>query len=493
MEAHLFVEVVPVRRIGLHQDLGKLGHRRNHLLDLLLCDLTLPVDRPHASFGLHAFGPGFGHPLADLLRVTARVQGRPVTSHPLIAVVDRLAGGFDGDAIHLVCLGVHESPDRLLQSGWVKDPAEPRIQLREDVVLADVDGTWMLDLVRQGVLDGKLAPVVGAAVVPGAFHAPLAHAAVEQVAEDVGARGPSGFALLRRPPVGRQQRLCLLERLGVDERLVDDRLRPDPLLFGVPLQFGHVPLGDVVDVQELLLLVLLVPDLATRVARVEEDRSNRRLGPGDPRAVSIAGPVVGGRAWDALLGQPFGDQVEALSLNEVLEDPCHVGSCQRVRLQAVEPLSVGGLARVGMGSRIHQAVTVRRATAQKTSFDLRLRFHGGADAHLDAVALPFADPAEHQHDQLVRFVGGVDRPADLGHPQGHSVVVEELKGVAELVTVEGALRLPDHDGVEPAVRVSQLTEQDGRLRPALRRDRSGLVDVEELRDDHTSTRLDQRS
>ncbi|MEO3891315.1 hypothetical protein [Nonomuraea sp. B5E05] len=252
-------------------------------------------------------------------------------------------------------------------------------------------------------------------------------------------------------------------------------------------------LGDVVDVQKLLLLVLLVPDLATGVARVEKDRSNGRLGPGHARAVSVAGPVVGGRAWDALLGQPFGDQVEALSLNEVLEDPCHVGSRQRVRLQAVKPLSVCRLARVGMRSRIHQAVTVRRAPAQEASFDLRLRFHGGADAHLDAVALPFADPAEHQHDQLVCFVGGVDRPTDLGHPQGHSVVVEELKGVAELVTVEGALGLTDHDGVEPAVRVSQLTEQVRSLRPALRRDRSRLVDVEELRDDHPSTRLDQRS
>jgi hypothetical protein len=46
--------------------------------------------------------------------------------------------------------------------------------------------------------------------------------------------------------------------------------------FGVPLELGHMPLGDVVDVEEFFLLVLLVPDLATRVARVEEDHAEWR-------------------------------------------------------------------------------------------------------------------------------------------------------------------------------------------------------------------------
>ncbi|WP_345561141.1 hypothetical protein [Nonomuraea rosea] len=117
----------------------------------------------------------------------------------------------------------------------------------------------------------------------------------------------------------------------------------------------------------------------------------------------------------------------------------------------MQALAIGCLAGVGVRSRVHQAVAVRRASAQEASFDLRLRFHGGADAHLDAVAFALTDPAEHQHDQLVRFVGRVDRPTDLGYPQRHSVVVEELEGVAELVAVEGPLRLAHHNGIESPV------------------------------------------
>ncbi|WUP84569.1 hypothetical protein OHB01_08600 [Microbispora hainanensis] len=140
---------------------------------------------------------------------------------------------------------------------------------------------------------------------------------------------------------------------------------------------------------------------------------------------------------------------------------------------------------------VHEAVAVRRAAPEEAPLDLGLCLHGGADAHLDPVALALADPAEHQHDQLVSLVGRVDRSADLRHPQGHSVVVEELEGVAELVAVEGSLGLTDHDGVEPPVGVAQLVEQDRGLRPTLRRDRSRLVDVEELRDDHAAAWLDQ--
>ncbi|MEO3874189.1 hypothetical protein ABGB18_35770 [Nonomuraea sp. B12E4] len=406
------------------------------------------------------------------MRIAARVQGRPVTGHPLIAVVDRLAGGLDGDEVELVVLGGQESLDGLFEGGRVEDLAEPGIQLGEDVVLADVDGARVLDLVGQGVLDGELAPVVGAAVVPRSFHSPLAHTAVQQVPENVRTRGAARLTTRCRATVGRQQRLRLFERLGVDERLVNDHLRPDPLLLGIPLELGHMPLGDVVDVEQFLLLVLFVPDLAARVARVEEDRPNGRLGPRDPRAVPIASPVIGGRARNVLLGQPLGDQIKTLPLNEIPEDPRHMGSRQRVGLQTVKPLAVCRLARVGVRSRIREPVTIRRAPAQEAAFDLRLSFHGGADAHLDAVALALTDPAEHQHDQLVGLVGGVNRSADLGHPQGHPVVIEELEGIAELVAVEGPLWLAHYDGVESPVGVAQLAEQGSGLRSPLRRDRS---------------------
>ncbi|MFD0503623.1 hypothetical protein ACFQ0G_12925 [Streptomyces chiangmaiensis] len=53
----------------------------------------------------------------------------------------------------------------------------------------------------------------------------------------------------------------------------------------------------------------------------------------------------------------------------------------------------------------------------------------------------------------------VDGPADLRHPQRDAEVYEHREGVAELVAVEGALRLADHDGVEAAVRVAERLEE----------------------------------
>ncbi|WP_205831155.1 MULTISPECIES: hypothetical protein [unclassified Microbispora] len=125
-----------------------------------------------------------------------------------------------------------------------------------------------------------------------------------------------------------------LERLDVHDRLVDNLFGPDPLARRVPLELGGVALGDIVDVQEFFLLALLVPDLATGIARVEEDGLDRRLRPGDPAAMAVSGPVVGGGARNALAGEPLGDQVEALAVEELPEDPAHDGSCGRVGLQS---------------------------------------------------------------------------------------------------------------------------------------------------------------
>ena len=83
-------------------------------------------------------------------------------------------------------------------------------------------------------------------------------------------------------------------------------------------------------------------------------------------------------------------------------------------------------------------------------------------------------------------------PADLGHPQRHSEVLEQREGVAELVAVERPLRLADHHGVKAAVGVGERGQELGGLGPALRRDRAGLVDVEELGNDHPAVRLDER-
>lgn len=77
----------------------------------------------------------------------------------------------------------------------------------------------------------------------------------------------------------------------------------------------------------------------------------------------------------------------------------------------------------------------------------------------------------------------VDGAADLGHPQRDAEVDEDGEGVAELVTVEGALRLPDHDRVEPASRVTEGFEEFVGAGAALPGKGAAVADVEVLGDD----------
>ena len=75
----------------------------------------------------------------------------------------------------------------------------------------------------------------------------------------------------------------------------------------------------------------------------------------------------------------------------------------------------------------------------------------------------------------------VDPAACLGHPQLHSVVLEQRRHRRVLAAVESPLVLPDHDRVPAPVRISQLGDQGGGLRTAAPRHRPALPRVEELR------------
>jgi hypothetical protein len=55
----------------------------------------------------------------------------------------------------------------------------------------------------------------------------------------------------------------------------------------------------------------------------------------------------------------------------------------------------------------------------------------------------------------VGFVRLVDR-SGFRYPQRYAVVLEQREDVAELVAVEGALRLTDNDRIEYPVKVSPL-------------------------------------
>ncbi len=152
-----------------------------------------------------------------------------------------------------------------------------------------------------------------------------------------------------------------------------------------------MPQRDVVHVEQDLVLALAVPDLAAGVAGVGQDRPDRAFGPGQPAAVPVTGPVVGGRALDAVAGQPLGYREDPEPGEELGEDPPHHDRGRLVAGQDVQALAVGRLSRVGMRPGVDQQVPVGRPATEVAAFGLGLGRHRGPDSDLDPVSL--AGPA----------------------------------------------------------------------------------------------------
>jgi hypothetical protein len=110
---------------------------------------------------------------------------------------------------------------------------------------------------------------------------------------------------------------------------------PDPFVDGVPDEFGPVPHGHVVHVDERLVLALPVPHLPARVARVGQDGAHRHLRPGDTGAVPVTRRIMGRRAGYAVGGQVLGDGEEPAPGQVRPEDPLDHGCGDRIQIEAV--------------------------------------------------------------------------------------------------------------------------------------------------------------
>lgn len=112
-----------------------------------------------------------------------------------------------------------------------------------------------------------------------------------------------------------------------------------------------------------------------------------------------------------------------------------------------------------MRSRVAKRVAIRWTATEEPALDRGLCGHGGTHSRLDPVAFTLAHAAVEAHDEIVCVGAGIDRPADLGHPQLDVVVHEHWKREPELVAVERTLRLSDDDRVPPAARIAKRLQQ----------------------------------
>ncbi len=183
--------------------------------------------------------------------------------------------------------------------------------------------------------------------------------------------------------------------------------------------------------------------------------------------------------------------MQPLPADELGEDPPHDGRGHRVGLEPVQPAAVVALAGVGVRAGVGEAIAEWWSSALEASLDRDLGFHRGAHAGLDAVAFAFAHAAVERHDDFMRVAAGIDRAADLGHPELDAVVHEDGERESELVAVERSLWFTDHDCVEAAIVIGERLEEAGRLGTSSPRQRSRLAEIEVLADDFTVGRFDQ--
>nr|WP_217711175.1 hypothetical protein [Actinomadura sp. NAK00032] len=257
-------------------------------------------------------GFGLGHPLGDGRRISPGLERGTVARELGLAVGD-LGLGANRRAVGRRLLGTLDVGDGLLDAVRRQDLGEPGVYGRGDLLFSDEDVARVRDLVGQRVLLGVAAPEVHVVLVGVGLHLAVAQPAVDDAPQRVGTfglRAGLGAAGLATP--NGELALDAVEDVLVDDDRVDDLLGVDPLVAVVPAEFGDVAEGDVVDVDEDLVLALPVPDLVAGVTGVGEDGLHGALGPGQPLPVPVAWPVVGRWTGDAVSCQPLGDGEQSL-------------------------------------------------------------------------------------------------------------------------------------------------------------------------------------
>src|SRR5699024_9429118 len=108
-----------------------------------------------------------------------------------VAVSDLALRDIDQRIVSFSFLSHRDLIDGGFQAPGGEHRGDPIIEVGKDLGLAYIHRARVVDLVRQGVLLGEAAPVVGLIVVPVALHAPVTDPADETYIEVVRARRAS--------------------------------------------------------------------------------------------------------------------------------------------------------------------------------------------------------------------------------------------------------------------------------------------------------------
>ena len=167
-DPHLLVEHRALLGVGQVQpgsqvaEFGQQGPHHARVDHLLLAGAGC-AKRIEGALGFTLLLGGLGDPLVDHGRVAAGLQRRPVAGELALTVGEGLLGGpLPGvGAIPGLGVGGGQPAAGRLDVGWADQPVQPRVELCDQVGLAEVDVDGMGKAGAVGVLGGVAAAVVG--------------------------------------------------------------------------------------------------------------------------------------------------------------------------------------------------------------------------------------------------------------------------------------------------------------------------------------------
>ncbi|MCU1680182.1 MAG: hypothetical protein JWQ81_921 [Amycolatopsis sp.] len=194
------------------------------------------------------------------------------------------------------------------------------------------------------------------------------------------------------------------------------------------------------------------------------------------------------RARHTTLIELPGDTRHAATAEPAFEHPPHLRRRHRIGIETLQTTTPVSVRDVRMRSRIDQPIPIRRPPTKVTPLLARLSLHRGQHPVTRPENLTLRLRTQHRHQGPMHRTPRIHSPASFRQPHLHTLALEQSRHPHELVTVERALILADHHGVELAIGAHERRQRHRRLGSRRPRQTSRTSSVEELRHDRTPAR-----
>jgi hypothetical protein len=215
---------------------------------------------------------------------------------------------------------------------------------------------------------------------------------------------------------------------------------------------------NVVRVQQLLDLLPAPVDREACVARVVENRPDRRRLPSIASSMTILTRHMRRRTRNPLEVQQMRNGLVSHPLEEQSKDPLNHGCRDFVDRQNPQAIPLLSLLRIRMRAGVHHPIAIRRASTLMLAINQHLSSHSGPHPALYMLTLTLRQTASDRHRHVMHGVLTIEPTTKTRNPQRRPVPIELRPRQAELNTEPAPSRLPHHQPIPAPVGILQRTQ-----------------------------------